>query len=247
MSGHSKWAKVKHQKAAKDPKRGMAFSKITNLITVASREGGDINTNPRLRMAVEKARELGMAKESVDKAIKRGSGEAVEGKVPAGQAGGLEEITCEAYGPGGAAILIQVITSNKNRALAEIRHILSLSEAKMANEGSVKWMFNEKGRITIPKDKWNDNLALQAIERGAEEIKEKEEAEIFTSLGNLNNLKSFFEGILGSEGIKTEIEYVSKQSIKISDEETKNKLNVLFEKLDEHQDVEEIYSNADMI
>jgi len=144
MSGHSKWAKVKYQKAQKDPKRGQAFSKLSNLITVASRNGTDIETNPKLRLAVEKARELGMPKENIERAISRGSGNGTEGKQ-------LEELMCEAYGPGGTAILIQAITDNKNRTLAELRHLLQNYDAKPANSGSVSYLFKETGRITLPK------------------------------------------------------------------------------------------------
>ena len=118
MAGHSKWAKVKYQKAIKDPKRSKAFSKLSALITVAARDSGDIESNPKLRMAVDKAKEIGMPKENIEKAIKRGSGEIKEGEK-------LEEIMCEAYAPGGSALLIQAITNNKNRTIAEIKHIFT--------------------------------------------------------------------------------------------------------------------------
>ncbi len=239
MSGHSKWAKVKYQKAVKDPKRGKAFSKLTNLITVAAREGGDMETNPKLRLAIEKAKALGMPKDNIDRAIQRGTGEGSEGKQ-------LEELICEAYGPAGIAILIQAITDNKNRTLAELRHLLSSYDAKMANSGSVRYMFQETGKITVPKTSWNDNLSLKTIETGAEEIKEKDEmVEIYTSVSNLNNLKTFIENNLPGVQIEAEIDFVAQQPVQINDEELKNKLETLFNALDENIDVEEIYSNAE--
>jgi YebC/PmpR family DNA-binding regulatory protein len=239
MSGHSKWAKVKYQKAAKDPKRGQAFSKITNLITVASREGADIETNPKLRLAVEKAKELGMPKENIERAILRGSGTGAEAKQ-------LEELMCEAYGPGGTAILIQVITDNKNRTLAELRHLLSNYDAKMANSGSVRYMFKETGRITIPKTKWSDDLELKVIEQGAEEIKElPETVELYTPINNLHPLSKFLADSLTGTDIEAAIEYVNQQPVLITNPEIKQKLESLFDALDEHNDVEEIYSNAE--
>ena len=239
MSGHSKWAKVKYQKAVKDPKKGKAFSKLTNLITVAAREGGDMETNPKLRLAIEKAKALDMPKDNIDRAIQRGIGEGSEGKK-------LEELICEAYGPVGTAILIQVITDNKNRTLAELRHLLSIYDAKMANSGSVRYMFQETGKITVSKISWNDSLALKTIEKGAEEIKEKDEMiEIYTSVSNLNNLKAFIENNLPGVQIEAEIDFVTQQPVQINDEELKNKLETLFNALDENIDVEEIYSNAE--
>jgi len=239
MSGHSKWAKVKYQKAVKDPKKGKAFSKVTNLITVAAREGGGLETNPKLRLAIEKAKALGMPKDNIDRAIQRGTGEGAEGKQ-------LEELICEAYGPAGTAILIQVITDNKNRTLAELRHLLSNYDAKMANTGSVRYMFQETGKITVPKTNWNDSLALKAIEKGAEEIKEKDEmVEIYTPISNLNSLKTFIEDNLPDIQTEAEIDFVAQQPVQINDEGLKNKLETLFDALDENSDVEEIYSNAE--
>ncbi|MGC8651279.1 MAG: YebC/PmpR family DNA-binding transcriptional regulator [Minisyncoccia bacterium] len=239
MSGHSKWAKVKYQKAVKDPKRGKAFSKLTNLITVAAREGGDLETNPKLRLAVEKAKSLDMPKENIDRAISRGSGTGAEAKQ-------LEELMCEAYGPGGSALLIQVITDNKNRTLAELRHLLSLYDAKMANSGSVSYMFQEIGKIIVPQTVWNDDLALKAIEHGAEEIKEQDEnVEINVSVSNLNALKKFLEENLPHLILEANIDFIAKQPIPITDENIKNKLEELFNALDENDDVEEIYSNAE--
>jgi len=240
MSGHSKWSKVKYQKAVKDPKRAKAFSKLTALITVAAKNGGNIDSNSKLKMAVDKAKEFGMPKENIERAISRGSGELDDGKK-------LDEIFCEAYGPGGSALLIQAITDNKNRTLAELRHLLLGHGAKMADTGSVLWMFKELGKIILPKKFWNDDISLEAIENGAEEIKEEnEKIIIYTDPQNLTSIKDFFEKKMGQNVVKVELDFISQQPIEITDKEVKTKLNNLFDALDEHDDVEEIYCNADL-
>ncbi|MDD3487839.1 MAG: YebC/PmpR family DNA-binding transcriptional regulator [Candidatus Pacebacteria bacterium] len=238
MAGHSKWAKVKYQKAAKDPKRSKAFSKLSALITVAAKDSGDIESNPKLRMAVDKAKEIGMPKENIEKAIKRGSGETKEGEK-------LEEIMCEAYAPGGSALLIQAITNNKNRTIAKIKHILQKNQAKMADTGSVLWSFKEMGKIILPKKFWNDEISLAAIEKGAEEIKEEDnQVIVYTAFQNFSQMKNFLSEHVNDEFLKTEIDFISQQPINITDPEIKNKLEQLFNELDEHNDVEEIYSNV---
>lgn len=239
MSGHSKWSKVKHQKAAKDPKRGAAFSKITSLITVAAREGDNIETNPKLRIAVDKAKQLGMPKENIERAIKRGAGETQKNKE-------LEEIFCEAYGPGGCAILIQAITDNKNRTLAELRHLLQQYDAKMTESGNVRWMFKEKGKIIVPKKLWNDNISLEAIEKGAEDIKEEgDNIIIYSPLKNFTEIKILLEKIINKKDIETDFDFISQQLVPITDKEIKIKLENLFNLLTEHNDVEAIYSNIE--
>ena len=241
MSGHSKWSKVKYQKAIKDPKRAKAFSKLTALITVAAKDGGNINSNSKLKMAVDKAKEFGMPKENIERAISRGSGELDDGKK-------IDEIFYEAYGPGGSALLIQAITDNKNRTLAELRHLLQEHGAKMADTGSVRWMFKESGKIILPKKFWNDDISLEAIENGAEEIKEEDEKIIiYTDPQNLASIKDFLEKKIGQDVIKAEFDFISQQPIKITDKGAKAKLDHLFDALDEHDDVEEIYCNADLL
>lgn len=240
MSGHSKWSKVKYQKAVKDPKRAKAFSKLTALITVAAKDGGDTNSNSKLRMAVDKAKEFGMPKENIERAISRGSGELDDGKK-------IEETFYEAYGPGGSALLIHTITDNKNRTLAELRHLLQEHGAKMADTGSVRWMFKETGKIILPKKFWNDNISLEAIENGAEEINEKDkEIIIHTDPQNLALIKDFLEKKIGQDIVKAEFDFISQQPIEITDKGITTKLNNLFDALDEHDDVEEIYCNADL-
>ncbi|MBP8617903.1 MAG: YebC/PmpR family DNA-binding transcriptional regulator [Candidatus Pacebacteria bacterium] len=239
MSGHSKWAKVKHQKAANDPKKGQNFSKLANLIAVASREGKDIETNPKLRIAVEKAKEIGMPKENIEKAIKRGSGETNEAMT-------VEEVLYEAYGPQGSALLIKTITDNKNRTLNELRHLLSLFDSKLAQTGSVRWLFREIAILEVPKKDWNENLALEVIEQGAEEIEEAEETIfIYCSPSKLNLLKNFISERLPQTEIKTDLGFLSSQNLIIQDPETKEKIDNLYNALIEHNDVENVYLNVD--
>jgi len=239
MSGHSKWAKVKHQKAANDPKKGQNFSKLANLIAVASREGKDIETNPKLRIAVEKAKEIGMPKENIEKAIKRGSGETNEAMT-------VEEVLYEAYGPQGSALLIKTITDNKNRTLNELRHLLSLFDSKLAQTGSVRWLFREIAILEVPKKDWNENLALEVIEQGAEEIEETEETIfIYCPPSKLNLLKNFISERLPQTEIKTDLGFLSSQNLIIQDPETKEKIDNLYNALIEHNDVENVYLNVD--
>jgi len=238
MSGHSKWAKVKYQKAQKDPKKGQAFSKITNLITVAARKGTDAESNPKLRIAIEKAKELGMPKENIEKAIKRGAGDSLEGK-------NVEEILVEAYGPQGVALLIQAVTDNKNRTLAELRHLLNENSAKLTEGGTVKYLFKEMGKILIDKNLWNDDFALSSIENGAQEIKEEDEKiAIYTDLSKFNDLKKFLENKLNLKDFKTEIEFVPDNCIEIKDKKIIEELDNLFSALANYPDVEEVYSNV---
>jgi len=234
MSGHSKWAQIKHKKAATDAKKSVNFSKLTALITVAAREkGGDANTNPKLRMAIEKAKSFNMPADNIERAIKKGTGE-LEGIV-------IEELFIEAYGPNGKPILITAVTDSKNRTISEIKHILSKYEGKMAGSGSVQWMFEEKGQIILNNQKIDDDLELKLIEIGAEEIKEgDEEIEIITKPNDLEKMK---EEILksGKQIFESSVTFLPKNPEIVSETE-KEHLNKLFEELDNHQDVVEIYS-----
>lgn len=237
MSGHSKWAQIKHKKAITDAKKSKIFSKLAALITIAAREkGGDASMNPKLRLAVEKARAMNMPMGNIERAIKRGTGEI--------EAGNLEELLLEAYGPGGKAILISAITDNKNRALAEIKHILNEYGGKFASSGSVRWMFEEKGKIILENQKLNEDTELKIIEAGAEDIKvERGEIIILTKPGDLELVKQ--EIIKAKMGIsEINLDFIPKTSEKISEEE-RGAYEKLFEALDEQQDVEEIYSNIE--
>ena len=240
MSGHSHWSKVKHKKGAADVERGKVFSKIIRLITVAAREGGDPEKNSKLRLAIEKSKEVNMPSSNIERAIKRGVGET--------GAGGLREILFEAYGPGNIAIIIEGITDNKNRSIAEIKHILNANNGKLVSGGSVKWLFEQKGVITInikeqaPELRDKEEIELKIIDLGAEDIFWKDDnSEIRTESANLQYLKNK----LTEQGIEIEsadLDWVAKEEISIPEKE-KEAAEKLFLALDENDAVQEIYSN----
>ena len=232
MSGHSHWSSIKRAKEATDQKRGKVFSKLARQISVVAREkGGDIDANASLRIAIDKAKKLNMPKENIERAIKRGTGESGEGR--------LEEFVFEAYGPGGIALIIEGITDNKNRALGEIKQILSKNGGKLASEGSVKWMFDQKGVILI-SDGDKDDLEIKAIEAGAEDIKrEDDHLVIYTKPEDLGKTKKSLE----TQGVEIEsasLDWTAKEEVELKQKE---KAENLFDLLDEEDDVQEIYSN----
>src|SRR5271169_482909 len=166
MSGHSKWATIKHKKAATDAKRGKAFTKIIREITIATRVGGaDPDTNPRLRTAILAAKAENMPNDNIERAIQRGAG-TLEGET-------LDEVTFEGYGPGGVGMLVQVVTSNRNRIVSDIRHLMSKNGGNMAETGAVGWMFQRKGDITVPKEQAEeDKLMSIVLDAGADDLRD---------------------------------------------------------------------------
>jgi YebC/PmpR family DNA-binding regulatory protein len=238
MSGHSHWAGIKHKKGIADTKRGMTFSKIARILSVAAKDGTDPTMNSKLRIAIEQARAVNMPSENVERAIKRGTGELGSGK--------LEEFLFEAFGPGKVAIMIEGITDNKNRALNEVKRILSQYGGKLAAAGSVKWLFDRKGVMIISlddnKDITKENLELKAIESEAEDVLWRDNSlDIYTKPEELEKVKKEIE----TRGIKTEsasLDWVAKEVISITDKD-KIAYQELFEALDENEDVQEIYSN----
>lgn len=236
MSGHSHWSSIKYKKGAADARRGKAFSKIARVLEVAAKEGGsDPAANAKLRIAIEQAKKLNLPKENIERAIKRGTGE-IEGLK-------FEEILLEAYGPGKIAIIIEGITDNKNRTLSEIKQILNQHNGKLANEGSVKWLFDRRGAITLPiENKNKEGLELAAIEAGAEDIYWHENfLDVYTKPEKLEEVKKNLE----EKEIKIEsasLDWVAKEEIKV-EEKDKAMLEKLFEALDENEAVQEIYSN----
>jgi len=243
MSGHSHWASIKHKKGIEDAKRAKIFSKLSRLILVAAKEkGGNPETNTELRLALEKAKSFNMPQDNIERAIKKGTGEIEGGKI--------ENLLLEAYGTGHIALLIEAVTDNKNRTLAEVRHILEKFGGKLAS-GSVLWMFEKKGCITInckrlttdDKQLSREDLELLAIEAGAEDIKHRDEVlEIYTKTREMGKIKKTLKG----KGVKIEnasLDWVPKEEMEISDKLVKEKIEKLFEALDEHDDVQEIYSN----
>jgi len=244
MSGHSKWANIKYKKGMEDKKRAKIFSKFARLISVAAREkGSDPETNSALRAAIEKARSFNMPQEGVERAIKRGTGE-IEGLK-------FEPLLLEGFGPDGIALLLEAVTDNKNRTLAEIRQLLERFGGKLASSG-VLWMFERKGVIIvnlksqIRKFK-PEELELILIDAGAEDIKLKGETlEIYIKPENLEKIKKDLEG----KEIKIEeisLDFIPKEEIEIKEEDLKEKIKNLFESLDSHDDIQEIYSNIKTI
>ncbi|MDP3991158.1 MAG: YebC/PmpR family DNA-binding transcriptional regulator [Candidatus Nealsonbacteria bacterium] len=234
MSGHSHWHSIKYKKGAADAKKGKVFSKISKEITIAAKEGGkDISFNPKLRMAVEKARSFNMPAENIERAIKKGTGE-IEGEK-------LVSVAFEAYGPGGIAVIIEGITDNTNRTLGEIKQILSQYNGKMVGEGGVKWMFDKKGVIEAAFEN-EEEAELTAIEAGAEDVNFQDGVlSIYTKPEELEKVKTKLE----TKGIKiegTSLDWVAKESIKVSEREEAT-CQKLFEALDENEAVQEIYYN----
>ncbi len=238
MSGHSHWSTIKFKKGTEDAKRSKIFSKLSKEISIASRDGGsDITFNAKLRSVVDKARESNMPADSIDKAIKKGAGE-LEGYT-------LEEFSLEAYGPNGIAIIIDGITDNKNRSLGEIKLILSRFNGKMVDGGGIKWMFEKRGVIIInaedlKKDK--ESLELIIIDAGADDLVWQEEGlVVYTKPEDLEKVKKVIQENkikIASSGL----EWVAKETV-AADEETKDKNQKLYEALDDHDDVQNIYWN----
>ncbi len=237
MSGHSKWAQTKRQKAVSDNKRSAVFTKVSNLITLAARSGGaDSETNFRLRLAVEKARSVNMPKENIERAIKRGTGE-LEGVQ-------IIERIYEGFGPGGIAMVIETTTDNSNRTTAEIKRALSKSGGSLSGPNSTLWKFDRKGIVRIKNISLSDELELSLIEAGADDLKQENEfLLIFTKPDELQNTKINIEklGILIEE---SQMELVPKETTLIKDVHLQEQLEHLFDTLDEMSDVNEIYTNA---
>jgi len=239
MSGHSKWHSIKHKKAAIDSKRGRAFTKYIKEITIAARiGGGDPEGNPRLRKAIADAKTLNMPADNIKRAIMKGTGE-LEG-------GQLEEIVYEGYGPGGVALLAEVVTDNRNRTVSEIRHVFSKNGGNMAESGAVSWMFNKKGYIVIEDSKADeDTLMALAIEAGADDfLHEGSTYEIYTST-------QAFDGVLNAvkeKGIETasaEISMIPQNYVKVEGKAAQQVVK-LMDALDEHDDVQHVYANFDI-
>ncbi len=239
MSGHSKWSSIKHKKGATDAKRGKIFTRLTKEITVASRDsGGDPDMNPRLRNAISDAKAQNMPNDNIDRAIKRGTGE-IEGVT-------YEEIVYEAYGPGGVAILIETMTDNRNRTVADLRHLLSKNNGNLGESGSVAYMFDRKGYIVVDKkQKSEDELFEIAIENGAEDLKQDDENfEIFTEQETFEDVKKAVEDA-GIEPEVAEISMIPQTYVKVVGADAKSMLK-LYELIDDHDDVQNVYANFDI-
>jgi len=238
MSGHNKWSTIKHKKGAADAKRGKIFTKLIKEITVAAKlGGGDPDGNPRLRTAIDKAKEENMPKDNIERAIKKGTG-GMEGVV-------YEETTYEGYGPGGAAVLVEVMTDNRNRTVSDVRSIFTKCNGSMGEAGCVSWMFNKKGLILFPKSVDFDKLFEAAIEAGAEDVSDEEEQiEVTTDPGNFMEVRD----ALGSAGFKpdsAEVTMIPQTLVKLEGKPAENMLR-LMERLEDNDDVQNVYSNFDI-
>jgi len=239
MSGHSKWAGIKHKKAVVDAKRGQLFTKLIKEITVSARlGGGDIATNPRLRTAVQAARAANMPHENIQRAIKKGTGE-----LPGVS---YEEARYEGYGSGGVAVLVDILTDNKNRTTSEVRHIFSKTGGSLGDPGCVSWMFEKKGLITIEQSVADeDEIIALALEAGAEDVRRQDDAyEIITAPGDFEKVK---EAVVarGYPTVLAEISMITKTTVKLEGKQAHQILK-LVEMLEDHDDVQHVYANYDV-
>ena len=237
MAGHSKWANIKHRKGRQDEKKQKIFSKLIREITVASKLGGvEASDNPRLRLALDKALGANMPKDTIERAISRGAGDS--------DSGNLEEITYEGYGPNGVAVLIEAMSDNKNRTVAEVRHAFSKCGGSLGTDGSVSYLFSKKGQIIV-KESNQEKLLELLISEGIEDIEPSNEdlTLIFTEPNNIHNVKNVLlkEGI---EIIEAEMIMDSSQNVELNSEETEKVLKLL-ENLEDLDDVQNVYSNAE--
>ncbi len=242
MSGHSKWSTIKRKKGAIDAARGKAFTKIIKEITVAARiSGGDPDSNPRLRLAVSSAKAVNMPADNITRAIKKGTGE-LEGV-------NYEEITYEGYGPGGVALIIESLTDNKNRTVADLRHLLTKHGGNLAESGSVSWNFERKGVITVQKGNYTeDDLMNVILEAGADDMSDENEYyEVVASLEKFEPVRRTIESS-GLKGIKIEsasLQYVAKTTTKVEDKDAEGTLK-LISVIEDNDDVQNVYTNADI-
>ena len=239
MSGHSKWHTIKHKKGAADAKRGKIFTRIIKELSVAARNGGgDPGMNPRLRTIIAEAKASNMPRENIERAIRRGTGE--EPGVS------YEEITYEGYGPGGVAILIEVVTDNKNRSVGEIRHLLGKYNGNLAAENSVAWMFTRKGQVIVEKEKADeDKLLNAALDAGADDM--ADDGSVWEIVSAPESFEAVRDAVkaLGLEPVSAEVAMVPQNYIKLQGSEARSMLK-LHEMLDDHDDVQHIWANFDI-
>ncbi len=238
MAGHSKWANIKHRKAAQDAKKGKAFTKVAKEIAVAVKEGGaDPVMNSRLRLALDKAKECNLPKDNIDRAIKKGTGE--------GNENSYEEITYEGYGPGGVAILIKALTDNRNRTVAEVRSTMNKKGGNMGEAGCVAWIFESKGIIEIPKDKADEETLFElALELGAEDVKDEGDVfQVVTEVGSYFAVKSALQE-KKYEINYSEVTMKPKNTITLGAEDLRKLFNIT-DSLEDLDDVQEVFSNFD--
>jgi YebC/PmpR family DNA-binding regulatory protein len=239
MSGHSKWSSIKHKKGAADAKRGKVFSRLIKEITVAARMGGgDPDGNPRLRTAIAAGKAENMPKDNIERAIKKGTGE-LEGVA-------YEETDYEGYGPGGVAVLVDCLTDNKNRAVADIKHLFERNGGNLGEPGCVAWLFEKKGLIVFEKGNVEEEQLLDlALESGAEDVKEEEaEFEVITDISDFEAVKKAIDDA-GLSYTFAEITMIPKNTVKLEGKKAQQMLN-LMQSLEDNDDVSHVYANFDI-
>ena len=243
MSGHSKWAQIRRSKGVNDARRGQLFTRLGREIVVAVREGGsgDPNANARLRLAVQRARDANMPMDNIDRTIKRALG--------SGEGNNLEDITYEGYGPGGTAVIVQTLTENRNRTVAEVRNAFNRNGGNMGENGCVDWLFEAKGIIEVELQGHDaDELSLEAIDMGADDVEPTNEGdEILTIYTDPSVVEDVREKLEAQQYhvIKSESTMVPKTKIELTDEKTAHQVIRMIEKLEDLDDVQNVYSNAD--
>ena len=239
MSGHSKWATIKHKKGATDAKRGRVFTKIIREISIAARSGGgDPKTNPRLRTAIATAKNENMPNDNIERAIQRGTGQ-LEGET-------YEEAQFEGYGPGGVGILIQVVTSNRNRAVSDIRHLMSKNNGNLGENGSVSWQFHRKGQIVVPKEAADEEKMMGLVlDAGAEDL--RDDGSVWEVITPPDVFEKVRDGLTAAGVTPTtaEIGMVPENYVKLTGSQASQMVR-LIEALEEHDDVQHVYSNFDV-
>jgi YebC/PmpR family DNA-binding regulatory protein len=238
MGGHSHWATTKRHKASVDAKRGKVFTRIIRELTIAARQGGDPDGNPRLRLAIQKAKDANMPGDTLKKAIQRGTGE-LPGVT-------YEEFSLEGYGPGGTALLLEITTDNRNRTVAEVRSILTKNNGNMAEAGAVSWQFHKKGLIVVEHDKVEeDRLLTLALDAGAEDVKVDEKAyEVLTSPQDFEAVKKAITDAKIEPSL-AEVTFVPQNYVKLEEKNAEQMLK-LMELLDDHDDVQKVHANFDI-
>lgn len=236
MAGHSKWANIKHRKARQDASRGKVWTKVIREITVAAKDGPDPNDNPRLRLALEKANTANMPKDTIKRAIEKGSG--------TGETGELEEIIFEGYGPGGVAILVETMTDNRNRTVSDVRHAFSKFGGNLGTDGSVSYLFKKLGVIHINKDYSEEILMENVIESGAQDFSEEDDFfEVTTDPNQFNKVIDFFK--------ENDIQYINAEltlradTLVDLDQDMSEKVLNIMEFMDDLDDVQEVHTNAE--
>lgn len=240
MAGHSKWANIKHKKGRADAKRGKIFTRISKELTIASREGGsDADSNPRLRLAIQNARSVNMPNDNIIRAIKKGTGE-IEGVT-------YEEITYEGYAPNGIAIILETVTDNKNRTVSEIRALMSRNGGNLGETNSVAWNFERKGVVTIAtKELSEEELFEIVLESGAEDLEyDDENSRVICPMEQFSVVNKFFED-KNFEITEAKLEYIAKNTVDIPTVEAAQKILKFIDVLEEHDDVQNVFSNFEI-